>query len=94
MNKQSSVNIDIAPIVKLIQDTLQNEISNKLNDINDEFTLYKNTYKSINELPFILELTETNEKLKTQLEEERSKNEELNDIKQQLEEKVSQLNFI
>ena len=85
------LDFDLNPIISSIEDVLKRQLTANLNGIQKKYSHYLDAYHSIKSLPFIVELTEANERLRKKLEESESIREEVIHRKNEIESHVQEL---
>jgi hypothetical protein len=87
----TDIQFDIAPIISSIEDVLKRQLSANLSGIQQKYGRYLDAYRSIKSLPFILELTEANDRLRRELSESQAARDDLSRKKSEIEEQVRRL---
>lgn len=91
-DKSSEVlDFDLNPIISSIEDVLKRQLTANLNGIQKKYSHYLDAYHSIKSLPFIVELTEANERLRKKLDESENLKEEVIHRKNEIESQVQEL---
>ena len=87
----TDIQFDIDPIISSIEDVLKRQLSANLSGIQQKYGRYLDAYRSIKSLPFILELTEANDRLRRELTESQAARDALSRKKSEIEEQVRRL---